>query len=127
MLSITACKSTSSSNHVKNVCEEFPGHYPENYTFVPDVVKPIVKIYTAYPKKALSNNITGFVTMSFDVVHGNVHNIKVIESTPKELFEDEAIRALKKWKYQTTYKNCMAFPKVYSFTETIEFKPVKST
>ena len=43
----------------------------------------------------------GWVRMSFDITAtGNPTNIQILDSSPKGIFDNEAIRALSKWKYK---------------------------
>ena len=62
---------------------------------------PVVKIDAKYPPAAARERIEGYVVMSFTITEvGNVEDIVVLKSFPDEIFEREAKRALKKWKYK---------------------------
>jgi protein TonB len=66
--------------------------------------------------------LEGWVSLSFDVnKKGDVDNILVLDSSHKRVFDREAIRALKKWKYKP--KMVDGLPKEsIGLTEVLEFK-----
>lgn len=54
-----------------------------------------------YPKAAKRAKIEGTVYLEFDInIRGATENIKVLESQPKGVFDQAAISAVKKWRYQ---------------------------
>ncbi len=62
--------------------------------------KPVITIGPRYPHVAAHSGQEGWVLLAFDVnAQGGVVNIKVLDSSPKGIFEKSAINALKKWKY----------------------------
>jgi protein TonB len=62
---------------------------------------PIVRVPPNYPKKAAAAGIEGWVQLSFSINPiGQVVDISVVDAEPKRLFDKEARRALKKWKYK---------------------------
>lgn len=70
------------------------------------MVMPLYRVEPRYPRKALRLGKQGYVTLSFDINEkGQVNNIVVLEAQPKHLFEREARRALKKWKYKPMLVN----------------------
>ncbi|MDQ7049032.1 MAG: energy transducer TonB [Enterobacterales bacterium] len=61
---------------------------------------PKVRIHPRYPRDAAMNGIEGFVTLIFDITElGTTQNIRVVNAEPRGIFDREARRALKKWKY----------------------------
>tara|TARA_R110002126_G_scaffold38317_14_gene114470 strand:- start:154 stop:1359 length:1206 start_codon:yes stop_codon:yes gene_type:complete len=64
---------------------------------------PVVRIEPKYPLKAAEKGITGFVRMTFSVdADGVVDHVTVVKSSPEGMFEQEAVEALKKWRYTAT-------------------------
>ena len=67
---------------------------------------PQYRMEPNYPHQALKRNIEGFVLLTFDIgVTGRPENIKIKEAQPARIFNREAIRALKHWKYQPLIEN----------------------
>jgi len=70
---------------------------------------PLYRVQPRYPAKALRANKEGYVVLSFDINEsGRVINIKVLQAEPRRLFDREAKRALKKWKYKPMVVNGQA-------------------
>ena len=66
----------------------------------------IVRIDPRYPVEAAKNGIEGWVKLSFSIDEtGTVVEVKVIDSEPKRIFDREAVKALKSWKYQPQWAN----------------------
>ncbi|MBL4941044.1 MAG: energy transducer TonB [Colwellia sp.] len=62
---------------------------------------PIVRIEPKYPIQAARDGKEGWVRLSFTINEiGGVIDVKVIEAKPKRIFDKEARRALRKWKYR---------------------------
>ncbi len=62
---------------------------------------PIVRIEPKYPIQAARDGKEGWVKLSFTINEiGGVEDVKVIEAQPKRIFNKEAKRALRKWKYK---------------------------
>jgi protein TonB len=62
---------------------------------------PIVRIEPKYPAQAARDGREGWVQLSFTIDElGGVTDIKVLAAEPKRLFDREAKRALRKWKYR---------------------------
>ncbi|WP_407333354.1 energy transducer TonB [Enterovibrio sp. 27052020O] len=76
------------------------GDLPSVNVGAPQEATPIVRVEAAYPPKALKRGIEGYVVIAFTIdQQGRPRDLKVIDAKPKRLFEREALRALKKWKY----------------------------
>ena len=62
---------------------------------------PIVRVTPKYPTKAAAEGIEGWVQLSFTIDEiGRVVDVKVVDAEPKRMFDREARKALKKWKYR---------------------------
>ncbi|MFT7558862.1 MAG: protein TonB [Flavobacteriales bacterium] len=60
-----------------------------------------VLISPNYPTNAVRREIEGYVDVQFDVtVTGATTNVVVIKADPRGVFEQAAMKAVKKWKYQ---------------------------
>ena len=64
-------------------------------------IQPIVRIEPRFPSTAARKGIEGWVKLSFSVNKlGGVEDVTVVESKPRRIFDKEAKRAVKKWKYK---------------------------
>lgn len=62
---------------------------------------PIVKVAPNYPRRAAQKGIEGYVVVEFTVTSlGTVVDPKVIEADPPNIFNREALAAVKKFKYK---------------------------
>ena len=62
---------------------------------------PLYRVEPRYPSRALKRKIEGYVIMSFSIDEtGEPFDIEVKEAEPKRIFNRDAVRALKQWKYQ---------------------------
>lgn len=70
---------------------------------------PIVRIEPKYPVQAARDGINGWVKMRFSIMpDGSVDEVEVVDAQPKRVFDREAIRALKRWKYKPKIENGVA-------------------
>ena len=62
---------------------------------------PIVRINPKYPTSAARDGIEGWVQLSFNISPtGEVIDATIVNSEPKRIFDREALRAIKRWKYR---------------------------
>lgn len=62
---------------------------------------PYYKIKPKYPRAALTEGVEGYVLMKIDVNEkGEVENVRVVGGEQRNMFQDEARRAVEKWKYK---------------------------
>ncbi len=67
---------------------------------------PIVRVAAVYPRRALQRGIEGYVDVEFTVTKlGSVSNPKVINASPKGIFEQAALDATLKYKYKPRVVN----------------------
>lgn len=68
--------------------------------------QPTVRINPTYPRDAQVKGIEGFVTLQFDISEmGRPVNVSVVNSKPRGIFEKQARKALRKWKYKPKIVN----------------------
>jgi protein TonB len=62
---------------------------------------PVVRIEPRFPVAALRDGISGWVKLSFNIDEsGAVTDVQVMQAEPRGVFDREAARALRRWKYQ---------------------------
>ena len=67
---------------------------------------PLVRIEPKYPPAAARDGINGWVQLRFNIQpDGRVSDIAVLAAEPRRVFDQEAIRALRNWKYQPKLEN----------------------
>jgi protein TonB len=70
---------------------------------------PLVRVEPQYPPAAARDHIEGWVRVQFDVgPTGRVLNPMVLEARPRGVFEQEALRAIKKWRYRPKVRDGVA-------------------
>ena len=61
---------------------------------------PIVRVQPQYPLRASEKGIEGWVVVEFTISKtGTVKNPRVLQSAPSSIFDREALKAIRKWKY----------------------------
>ncbi|MEZ8305005.1 energy transducer TonB [Vibrio splendidus] len=86
---------------------------------------PLYRVEPRYPAKAFKRGAEGHVIMSFTIDEtGRPVDIQVTDANPRRMFEREAMRALKKWKYQPKVVDGKAIAQVGQ-TVKLEFKLAK--
>ncbi|MGH2571775.1 MAG: energy transducer TonB [bacterium] len=77
-----------------------------------DVI-PLVRIDPEYPMRAQSHGIEGWVLIQFTVTTtGTVKDVSVVDSEPKNVFDDAAIKAVSRWKYSPKIQEGVAVERV---------------
>ena len=70
---------------------------------------PLVRVEPRYPIDAARDGITGWVRLAFSIDEtGSVTDVAVLAAEPANLFNREAVKALRRWKYQPTIVNGVA-------------------
>jgi len=89
-----------------------------------DVVSNIASIITIapnYPRKAAIAQIEGDVKIQFTITkQGEVINPVVLESHPKRIFDQEALRAISKYKFKPKFVNNQPVESIA--TQVIQFR-----
>ncbi|MFQ5543210.1 MAG: energy transducer TonB [Nitrospiria bacterium] len=64
-------------------------------------VAPLFRIPPTYPRRAIRAKIEGVVTVQFTItIDGSVQDPVVVRSNPEEIFDQAALRAIRKWKFR---------------------------
>lgn len=83
---------------------------------------PIVRIPPEYPPQASRDGKEGWVRLSFTINEvGGVEDVEVIDADPKRIFDRNAKRALRKWKYRPKIVDGIA-EKQYGLEVQLDFK-----
>ncbi len=83
---------------------------------------PIVKVAPQYPRRAAQNGVEGYVILSFTITTtGAIADPVVIESHPSSVFNQSALRAVRKFKYRPKVVNGEAQP-VYGVQHRLTYE-----
>jgi periplasmic protein TonB len=73
-----------------------------------DVI-PLVRINPEYPPRALSRGIEGWVQVQFTISEtGSVIDAIVVDSSPKNVFDEAALKAIGRWRYNPKVEGAVA-------------------
>jgi protein TonB len=77
-----------------------------------DVI-PLVRINPDYPPRALSRGLEGWVQVQFTITPtGTVSNAVVVNAEPKNIFDDAALKAIARWRYNPKVEGGVAVERV---------------
>jgi protein TonB len=77
-----------------------------------DVI-PLVRINPDYPPRALSRGLEGWVQVQFTITPtGTVADAKVVNAEPKNIFDDAALKAIARWRYNPKVDGGVAVERV---------------
>jgi periplasmic protein TonB len=77
-----------------------------------DVI-PLVRINPDYPPRALSRGLEGWVQVQFTITPtGTVADAKVVNAEPKNIFDDAALKAIARWRYNPRVEGGVAVERV---------------
>jgi TonB family protein len=88
----------------------------EEHAFATNVVsasalKRTRTVQPVYPPDALRKGIEGWVELAFTVMpNGSVEAIEVRNSSPENIFDDAAIRAVRQWRFEPVVRNGKPVP-----------------
>lgn len=72
-------------------------------------VKPLVRVEPKYPARAANRHIEGWVKIEFTITaDGTVADAVIVEAEPADVFDDAALKAIKKWEFQAKLVNGVA-------------------
>jgi periplasmic protein TonB len=76
-------------------------------------VRPVVRQDPAYPPRALASGTEGWVQVQFSVTAiGAVRDAVVVASEPGTIFDDAALKAIARWRYNPRVENGEAVERV---------------
>jgi protein TonB len=74
---------------------------------------PLVRINPDYPPRAQSRGIEGWVLIEFTITAaGTVRDARVVQASPKGYFEDAALKAIARWRYNPKVQEGVAVERV---------------
>jgi protein TonB len=77
-----------------------------------DVI-PLVRIPPEYPPRALSRGLEGWVQIQFTITAtGMVRDPMVVNAEPKNIFDDAALKAIARWRYNPKVEGGVAVERV---------------
>jgi protein TonB len=77
-----------------------------------DVI-PLVRINPDYPPRALSRGLEGWVQVQFTITAtGTVRDPMVVNAEPKNIFDDAALKAIARWRYNPKVEGGVAVERV---------------
>jgi len=77
-----------------------------------DVI-PLVRIAPDYPPRALSRGLEGWVKVQFTITPtGTVKDPTVVDADPKNMFDDAALKAIARWRYNPKVEGGVAVERV---------------
>jgi protein TonB len=77
-----------------------------------DVI-PIVRVNPDYPQSAIDRNLEGWVQVQFTVTTiGTVRDAIVVAAEPRKTFDDAALKAIARWRYNPKVENGVAVERV---------------
>ena len=73
---------------------------------------PLVSVQPNYPRRAARQGIEGYTIVEFEVTaQGLVQNPRVIEHHPNSVFDNESLKAIRKFKYKPEVIKGVAIPR----------------
>ena len=74
---------------------------------------PKLRINPEYPQRAITQNIEGWVKVQFTITGtGAVTDVTVVENSPSSIFDDAAIKAVSRWRYEPQVEGAVAVERV---------------
>jgi len=77
-----------------------------------DVI-PLVRVNPDYPQSAITRQLEGWVQVQFTITPtGTVKDAIVVDAMPKDVFDDAALKAIVRWRYNPKVENGAAVERV---------------
>ncbi|NOT10888.1 MAG: energy transducer TonB [Methylococcaceae bacterium] len=112
--------STSEAKPVTTAVNKASTERTNAKTVVSGVV-PLIRVQPKYPSRAVNRHIEGWVKIEFTIsTSGTVTDAAVVAAEPAEIFDYEALKALKKWKFKEKIVNGVAVEQ--RAIQTLQFK-----
>ncbi len=74
---------------------------------------PLVRITPEYPMRAVNRGIEGWVIVQFTITAtGAVKDAIIVDSDPKKIFDDAALKAIARWRYNPKVEDGVAVERV---------------
>jgi protein TonB len=74
---------------------------------------PLVRVNPDYPPRALANGIEGWVQVQYSITAaGGVRDATVVASDPKNVFDEAALKAIARWRYNPKVESGVAVERV---------------
>ena len=62
---------------------------------------PTLRVPPNYPRQAQRAGLEGYVTMAVEIrADGSVASVEILDSEPPRMFDDAAVNAMRRWKFQ---------------------------
>lgn len=76
-------------------------------------VMPLVRINPDYPPRALNRGVEGWVQVQFTITEqGTVTDAIVVDSDPPTIFDEAALRAIARWRYNPRVEEGVAMARI---------------
>jgi periplasmic protein TonB len=76
-------------------------------------VIPLVRVNPDYPQRALGRGLEGWVQVQFTITPaGTVKDAIVVDAEPADVFNDAALKAIERWRYNPKVENGAAVERV---------------
>lgn len=76
-------------------------------------IMPLVRVNPEYPRRALQRGIEGWVQLQFTIsAAGTTKDIKIVDAEPNNVFDDAALQAVARWRYNPRVENGVAVERV---------------
>ena len=76
-------------------------------------VQPLVRVPPEYPARLIGRGVEGWVKLQFTITAaGSVQDAFVVDASPQTVFDDAALKAIARWRYNPRVENGAAVERV---------------